>query len=116
MFGLLWSRRNSIGQTRQYRLAVDPADSPIRQDVCPKSCIEVLRALVPIENGPLEATTITFDCDGDGLVDSDPTYSTPDDLSPRDRQGHGTAIAMIAAGVQNAGPLGSITGVAPKAR
>jgi len=31
------------------------------------------------------------------LVDSDPTYSTPDDLSPRDRQGHGTAIAMIAA-------------------
>ena len=49
------------------------------------------------------------------LVDSDPTYSTPDDLSPRDRQGHGTAIAMIAAGVQNTGPLGSITGVAPKA-
>src|ERR1019366_6384191 len=42
------------------------------------------------------------------LVDSDPTYSTPDDLSPRDRQGHGTAIAMIAAGVQNTGPLGSI--------
>ena len=42
-------------------------------------------------------------------------YSTPDDLSPRDRQGHGTAIAMIAAGVQNAGPLATITGVAPKA-
>jgi uncharacterized protein (TIGR03437 family) len=42
-------------------------------------------------------------------------YSTPDDVSPRDRQGHGTAIAMIAAGVQNAGPLASITGVAPKA-
>ena len=49
------------------------------------------------------------------LVDPDPAYSTPDDLSPRDRQGHGTAIAMIAAGVQNTGPLGSITGVAPKA-
>jgi len=48
-------------------------------------------------------------------VDPDPVYSTPDDLSPRDRQGHGTAIAMIAAGVQNAGPLGTITGVAPKA-
>ena len=44
-----------------------------------------------------------------------PEYSTPDDISPRDRQGHGTAIAMIAAGVQNAGPLASITGVAPKA-
>jgi uncharacterized protein (TIGR03437 family) len=49
------------------------------------------------------------------LVDPDPVFSTPDDLSPRDRQGHGTAIAMIAAGVQNTGPLGSITGVAPKA-
>jgi uncharacterized protein (TIGR03437 family) len=48
-------------------------------------------------------------------MDSDPVYTTPDDLSPRDHQGHGTAIAMIAAGVQNAGPLGSITGVAPKA-
>ena len=49
------------------------------------------------------------------LVNPDPIYSTPDDLSPRDRQGHGTAIAMIAAGVQNAGPLATITGVAPKA-
>jgi len=48
-------------------------------------------------------------------VDPDPAYSTPDDLSPRDWQGHGTAIAMIAAGVQNTGPLGAITGVAPKA-
>jgi len=48
-------------------------------------------------------------------TDSDPVYSTPDDLSPRDHQGHGTAIAMIAAGVQNTGPLGTITGVAPKA-
>jgi uncharacterized protein (TIGR03437 family) len=46
---------------------------------------------------------------------TDPAYSTPDDLSPRDRQGHGTAIAMIAAGVQNTGPLSTITGVAPKA-
>jgi minor extracellular serine protease Vpr len=49
------------------------------------------------------------------LVDPDPAFSTPDDLSPRDRQGHGTAIAMIAAGVPNTGPLASITGVAPKA-
>src|SRR5450759_2897777 len=49
------------------------------------------------------------------MSDSDPANSTPDDLSPRDRQGHGTAIAMIAAGVQNTGPLGTITGVAPKA-
>lgn len=32
-----------------------------------------------------------------------------------DRKGHGTAVAMIAAGVTNAGPLGTITGIAPKA-
>ncbi len=49
------------------------------------------------------------------LNDSDPTYSTPDDFSARDRQGHGTAIAMIAAGVQHNAPLGTISGVAPKA-
>jgi uncharacterized protein (TIGR03437 family) len=42
-------------------------------------------------------------------------YYSPDDLSPRDRMGHGTAIAMIAAGVQNTGPLATIQGVAPKA-
>ncbi|MGE5646285.1 MAG: S8 family serine peptidase [Acidobacteriota bacterium] len=45
----------------------------------------------------------------------DPTVSSPDDLSPRDRVGHGTAAAMIAAGVENQGPLAKITGVAPKA-
>ncbi len=39
----------------------------------------------------------------------------PDDLSPRDRQGHGTAIAMIAAGFLNNSPRGPIQGVAPKA-
>ena len=39
------------------------------------------------------------------LAIPDPIFSTPDDFSPRDRQGHGTAIAMIAAGVQNTGPL-----------
>ena len=52
---------------------------------------------------------------GDLSTTADPAYTTPDDLSPRDRQGHGTAIAMIAAGVRNTGPLGTITGVAPKA-
>jgi minor extracellular serine protease Vpr len=39
----------------------------------------------------------------------------PDDVSPRDHLGHGTAIAMIAAGVKNTGPQGAIEGVAPKA-
>jgi minor extracellular serine protease Vpr len=43
------------------------------------------------------------------------TTSQPDDYSPRDRMGHGTAIAMIAAGAQNTGPAATIQGVAPKA-
>jgi len=41
--------------------------------------------------------------------------SHPDDYSPRDRVGHGTALAMIAAGETNSGPLATITGMAPKA-
>jgi minor extracellular serine protease Vpr len=41
--------------------------------------------------------------------------SRPDDETPRDRVGHGTAVAMAAAGVTNAGPSDTITGVAPKA-
>jgi len=39
----------------------------------------------------------------------------PDDLSARDRVGHGTAVAMIAAGVPHQSLLGTISGVAPKA-
>lgn len=49
------------------------------------------------------------------LNNPDPHISSPDDVTPRDRVGHGTAIAMIAAGVQNTGPAGTIQGVAPKA-
>jgi minor extracellular serine protease Vpr len=41
--------------------------------------------------------------------------SRPDDLSPRDRVGHGTAAAMIAAGETVNAPLAQISGVAPKA-
>jgi len=37
------------------------------------------------------------------------------DLSARDVDGHGTLTAMTAAGAQNTGPFGTITGVAPKA-
>ena len=51
----------------------------------------------------------------DSLIGTNPVSTTPDDRSPRDRIGHGTAIAMIAAGVQNQSPLGSIQGIAPKA-
>ena len=42
-------------------------------------------------------------------------YDTPDDLTARDHTGHGTAIAMIAAGVQHTSPIGVIQGVAPAA-
>jgi minor extracellular serine protease Vpr len=35
--------------------------------------------------------------------------------SPRDLLGHGTAVAMTAAGVTNTGPLATITGIAPAA-
>ncbi len=41
--------------------------------------------------------------------------SRPDDVTPRDRQGHGTAIAAIAAGVRHESPKGMISGIAPKA-
>ena len=43
----------------------------------------------------------------DGTNDDDPTV--------QDHSGHGTALAMVAAGVRNTGPYGSITGVAPGA-
>ena len=44
-----------------------------------------------------------------------PVFGLPDDPTPRDRSGHGTAVAMIAAGETNTGPVATITGIAPKA-
>lgn len=44
-----------------------------------------------------------------------PASSTPDDDSPWDLSGHGTAVAMIAAGRQVDTPLGPVSGIAPKA-
>ncbi|MFN0172350.1 MAG: S8 family serine peptidase [Bryobacteraceae bacterium] len=41
--------------------------------------------------------------------------SRPDDKTPRDRKGHGTAVAMTAAGRRVSGTAATITGVAPKA-
>ncbi len=49
------------------------------------------------------------------LTTSDPASSSPDDFSPRDRVGHGTALAAIAAGVAVKAPVAAISGVAPKA-
>ncbi len=44
-----------------------------------------------------------------------PVDSRPDDLSPRDRVGHGTAVAFLAAAAIHESPIGVIAGVAPKA-
>ena len=45
-----------------------------------------------------------------------PVSSTPDDDSPWDLSGHGTAVSMIAAGKRIDTPLGPVSGIAPKAR
>jgi uncharacterized protein (TIGR03437 family) len=50
---------------------------------------------------------------GSGAVPA--ANSRPDDFTPRDHIGHGTAVAMAAAGRTNTGPADTITGVAPKA-
>ncbi len=44
-----------------------------------------------------------------------PSTSTPDDDTPRDSSGHGTAVAMIAAGKRIDSPVGPLEGVAPRA-
>ena len=50
------------------------------------------------------------------LNSKDPESSTPDDHTPRDIAGHGTAVAMVAAGASVETDLGEFSGVAPKAR
>src|SRR5579871_140119 len=50
-----------------------------------------------------------------GTAPNPAASSRPDDYSARDRDGHGTATAMCAAGAPNAGPAATIAGVAPKA-
>lgn len=50
------------------------------------------------------------------VLGDNPVDSRPDDLSARDRVGHGTAVAMLAAGHRHASPLGSMAGVAPGAQ
>ena len=42
--------------------------------------------------------------------------STPDDYSPWDASGHGTGVAMVAAGKRVDSPVGPVSGIAPKAR
>ncbi len=45
----------------------------------------------------------------------DPATSTPDDNSPVDFSGHGTAVAMVAAGRRVESPAGPLEGIAPRA-
>jgi len=49
------------------------------------------------------------------LSPEDPASSRPDDMTPADRIGHGTSVAMIAAGRTVDSPAGRLTGVAPGA-
>lgn len=49
------------------------------------------------------------------VIPEDAEISRPDDLSPRDRVGHGTAAATVAAGRESEGPAAKIRGVAPAA-
>ena len=49
------------------------------------------------------------------LGSDDPVFSRPDDKTPRDRIGHGTAVAVAAAGRSVDSPAGRLVGVAPKA-
>jgi minor extracellular serine protease Vpr len=46
---------------------------------------------------------------------TNPADTRPDDNSPRDRIGHGTASAMVAAGIEHDSPVGRLSGVAPGA-
>lgn len=49
------------------------------------------------------------------LTPDDAAFSRPDDYSPRDRVGHGTSVATIAAGRRVDAPAATLTGIAPKA-
>lgn len=59
----------------------------------------------------LADSPISGDPSSDGVIQ----FTRPDDYTARDRHGHGTAMAMIAAGQQVDSPQGQIAGVAPGA-
>jgi uncharacterized protein (TIGR03437 family) len=80
-----------------------PAGFPVGDAGYTNSKVIVARSYVPMIVDHFPDFSRVFD------------YKAPDDDSPRDRMGHGTAIAMIAAGVPHHSPLGTIAGVAPKA-
>src|ERR1039457_164039 len=64
-----------------------PADFPAGDTAYTNNKVIVARSYISL----LAQPDWTFSTPGDRSTTPDPAYSTPDDLSPRDRQGHGTA-------------------------
>ena len=91
-------------------------------DCCPQSngtaCftnnkVIVARSYVPmIAAGNCALSSVTGPCASTGTAPA--AVSMPDDYSARDRDGHGSAVAAAAAGVQNSATVG-FSGMAPKA-
>jgi uncharacterized protein (TIGR03437 family) len=66
-----------------------------------------------IAAGNCAASSLTIPCPSAGAANA--ANSMPDDYSARDRSGHGSAVAAIAAGVQNSGGTVAFSGMAPGA-
>src|SRR5690242_14056884 len=75
-----------------------------------------IRQLAGFTSSPANSATcgVTLTCSDDTSVQPNPATSQPDDYTPRDHIGHGTATASAAAGNQNTGVV-TFTGMAPKA-
>ena len=66
-----------------------------------------------IATGNCSTAGITGPCSSAGVAA--PAISMPDDYSARDRDGHGSAVAAVAAAVQNSAGTVPFSGMAPKA-
>jgi minor extracellular serine protease Vpr len=66
-----------------------------------------------IAAGNCAAASLTGPCTSAGTAAA--ATSTPDDYSARDRDGHGSAVAAVAAAVQNSAGTVAFSGMAPKA-
>ena len=85
-----------------------PAGFPKCTDGAPSDCAFTNRKVIVARSYVSELAS--------GALSGGASESRPDDVSPRDHIGHGTAQGMITAGMTNTGPTGiSITGMAPKA-
>src|SRR5579863_3564208 len=95
------------GKTQQVDCSA--ADSTKGFPICSSASCEFTNNKVIVARSYVPLLNMSF------LNGASAATSRPDDNSPRDRTGHGTATAMAAAGVTNTGPADTITGVAPKA-